>query len=53
MLGCGAFGEVLKATNLKSDIECAVKIYQKSRIESNPNSETMKELLMDELTCLQ
>ena len=53
MLGGGSFGEVHKALNLKSNVECAIKIYQKHRIDCNPNSEVMKQLLTEELTLLQ
>ena len=52
MLGGGAFGEVHKAINLKSDVECAIKIYQKRKIDSNPNSEIMMGLLKEELELL-
>ena len=52
VLGGGAFGEVHKAVNLKSNGECAIKIYQKRSIEFNPNSETLKQQLTEELTQL-
>ena len=52
MLGGGAFGEVHKALNLKSEVECAVKIYQKRKIESNPNHDMLDELLKEELELL-
>ena len=41
VLGGGSFGEVHKALNLKSDVECAIKIHRKNRIERNTNSELM------------
>ena len=52
VLGGGSFGEVHKALNLKSDVECAIKIYHKNKIERNTNSELMTQLLRDELAFL-
>ena len=52
VLGGGAFGEVHKALNLRSEVECAVKIYQKREIENNPNHDVLNELLKEELELL-
>ena len=52
VLGGGSFGEVHKALNLKSDVECAIKVYQKHKIDNNPNSEQMTQTLKDELVLL-
>jgi serine/threonine protein kinase len=49
VLGKGTFGEVKKATNIKGQFICAVKIIDKNKLKSN---EVYFELMQSELEVL-